>query len=136
MTYKLKKSEVNHPRLQIADCEFLSEPNGLGKYIYERDSVIEIYYLYYESTSLHWCHGAKPVTFFSSNNPSHNILKKKKVHKCGFCTYSSVCASNVKKHLLIHTGEKPHKCDVCGYCFSNKSNLQRHSALHVLRNDK
>ncbi|GFR33263.1 hypothetical protein TNCT_369741 [Trichonephila clavata] len=86
--------------------------------------------------------GEKPHKCSVCGRVSSNIIMKSgffkpvKIHRCGFCSYSSKNSAHVKKHLLLHTGEKPHKCNVCGYSCADKSNLQKHCLVHVLRNDE
>ncbi|XP_076059120.1 uncharacterized protein LOC143035883 isoform X4 [Oratosquilla oratoria] len=47
-------------------------------------------------------------------------------HLCPVCGYCSSKLSNVKAHLLTHTGEKPYACPLCSYRASKKGNLKRH----------
>ena len=37
----------------------------------------------------------------------------------------------LKKHMLIHTGEKPHECDVFGNRFAVSSNLKQRMNTHT-----
>ncbi|CAG0887792.1 unnamed protein product [Cyprideis torosa] len=47
-------------------------------------------------------------------------------HHCIFCGKQIRDASNFKKHLRTHTGEKPYPCTVCGRAFSRSENLKMH----------
>ena len=45
---------------------------------------------------------------------------------CPFCPKILPFPSKMKRHILIHTGEKPFSCSKCEMCFNDKGNLKRH----------
>lgn len=51
----------------------------------------------------------------------------KKKHPCWMCHKRFDRPSTLRKHLLVHTGEKAFACDTCGRRFSVQSNLNRHA---------
>lgn len=70
------------------------------------------------------------------------IQQKKNFHKgssvysnrkfqCLECSYAALSNADLKKHNLIHTGERPHACSICGQRFSIKGNLKRHIVAHL-----
>lgn len=52
--------------------------------------------------------------------------KPHKVHYCSVCDYASPYSTSVKRHMLIHTGEKPFCCDICRKSFKRKYLLEKH----------
>ena len=52
-------------------------------------------------------------------------------HVCEVCDRDFASARNLKRHNLIHTGEKPFKCKECDKAFSDKSNLTEHMGVHT-----
>ncbi|KFM58731.1 Chorion transcription factor Cf2, partial [Stegodyphus mimosarum] len=53
------------------------------------------------------------------------------VHRCSYCSYTSPLKANVKRHLLVHTGEKPFSCNICQRRFAQKNYLQIHILAHT-----
>ncbi|XP_046839475.1 zinc finger protein 813-like [Xenia sp. Carnegie-2017] len=53
-----------------------------------------------------------------------------KIHKCSVCHKVFNYASNLRQHMLIHTGEKPYECEYCDKAFNNPSSLRSHLLSH------
>ena len=47
------------------------------------------------------------------------------------CTVCGKVVRDMRKHRLIHTGEKPFQCDRCSYRCARSSSLKRHLATHL-----
>jgi uncharacterized Zn-finger protein len=69
-----------------------------------------------------------PVTTAAAQKPSASKPLKK--HCCELCTYCSVDASKLKRHMRTHTGEKPFKCELCVYASTGADDLKRHMRTH------
>ena len=50
--------------------------------------------------------------------------------KCNQCDFASTGAGNLKRHLLVHAGEKLNKCNQCDYASSRKDQLLTHLKKH------
>ncbi|CAL1279629.1 unnamed protein product [Larinioides sclopetarius] len=57
--------------------------------------------------------------------------RPRKLHCCPHCEYTAIRVSDVKRHLLTHTGEQPFECSYCGKSFSQKGNLATHMLIHT-----
>lgn len=59
-----------------------------------------------------------------------NILtgerSKMKRYNCDYCSKSFGWSTDLKRHLLIHTGERPYKCEYCKLSFTRNFLLQKH----------
>uniref|UniRef100_A0A672I5R8 CCCTC-binding factor (zinc finger protein) n=1 Tax=Salarias fasciatus TaxID=181472 RepID=A0A672I5R8_SALFA len=53
-----------------------------------------------------------------------------KPFKCSMCDYSSVEASQIKRHIRSHTGERPFQCSLCSYASRDTYKLKRHMRTH------
>lgn len=54
----------------------------------------------------------------------------KKSFVCNYCDRAFGSSSNLKRHIMIHTGEKPFTCKVCQRSFREMSTLKKHSFTH------
>lgn len=54
----------------------------------------------------------------------------KKAFVCNYCDRSFGSSSNLKRHIMIHTGEKPFTCKICQRSFREMSTLKKHSFTH------
>ena len=55
---------------------------------------------------------------------------KKLSYSCSLCNYTCEKASNLKSHILVHSGEKPFVCAECNFSSAQKSNLKSHMLIH------
>ena len=62
------------------------------------------------------------------------FMKKKnnaiRSNKCYHCYNAYSRASNLKRHLKTHSGEKQNKCNQCDFAFSEADDLRRHLKIH------
>ncbi|KAF7340384.1 C2H2 conidiation transcriptional factor [Mycena venus] len=61
------------------------------------------------------------------------FLSREKKHGCTMCHKRFDRPSTLKKHLLVHTGEKAFQCTICERRFGVMSNLNRHIRRCSLR---
>lgn len=52
------------------------------------------------------------------------------VHQCPECFKCFSAPSKLKRHCLIHTGQRPYQCAVCCSSFRQLSHLKAHSTVH------
>uniref|UniRef100_A0A8D2LRN2 Uncharacterized protein n=1 Tax=Varanus komodoensis TaxID=61221 RepID=A0A8D2LRN2_VARKO len=57
--------------------------------------------------------------------------KTGKPHKCSHCGKHFSERMGLKRHLIIHTGEKPFQCTMCGKSFRENKGLKKHRASHT-----
>ena len=53
-------------------------------------------------------------------------ITSKRPNKCNQCEYASSKASNLRRHLEMHSGEKQNKCNQCDFASSQAGNLRTH----------
>lgn len=59
-----------------------------------------------------------------------------KPHKCKHCEAGFTRTSSLNKHMRIHTGEKPYVCEECDQAFSYRYQFNRHRASHRQDNQR
>ncbi|XP_033821186.2 zinc finger protein Xfin-like [Periophthalmus magnuspinnatus] len=52
-------------------------------------------------------------------------------HRCSVCDRAFTTKTRLKRHMIVHTGDKPFSCPVCNKCFSQKYNVRLHMAVHT-----
>ncbi|CAG9118858.1 unnamed protein product [Plutella xylostella] len=67
-----------------------------------------------------YCHIHNPQTQVTTPVPSRSI-----------CGYSCVLKEALRRHMLVHTGEKPYKCRICDRRFGDFGTRQKHERLHM-----
>ena len=53
-----------------------------------------------------------------------------RMHTCVICKKSFFDAHHLRRHRIIHSGEKPFACDLCNFKCNRKSNLNVHMKSH------
>jgi uncharacterized Zn-finger protein len=53
------------------------------------------------------------------------------VFECNVCQKTFGSFENLKRHQILHTGEKPFKCDSCPKNFSQTVHLMIHKRIHT-----
>lgn len=71
------------------------------------------------------------MLFWNGKNPVMGLSKKILVHKCHFCQYTTRYSTHLKRHILIHTGERPFACELCNYKCNQKESLKKHMLTHL-----
>lgn len=56
------------------------------------------------------------------------IHERRRDHACTLCNYVCAKTSQLKRHMLTHTGEKPFKCTHCEQAYAQSNDLTKHVA--------
>lgn len=74
-----------------------------------------------------------PATFHMCNlRTKHISLVHTKIKKvtCELCSMAFMTASELKRHMVKHTGERDFKCEVCYKAYARKKTLKEHMKIH------
>ncbi|KAM9435951.1 uncharacterized protein znf770 [Clarias gariepinus] len=61
------------------------------------------------------------------NCPTQRVSK---AYQCAVCFKNFEAPSKLKRHYVIHTGQRPYRCNVCGKDFTQSSHLKTHMMSH------
>lgn len=78
----------------------------------------------YSELLKHSCSGLK-----TKKDPI-NLPNKKAPHACQICGKAFKLLAHLKRHVVVHTGEKHYVCEVCERPFGDKSTLKKHYKTH------
>ena len=67
----------------------------------------------------------------TENNEHSHEVKTKGKNWCPICSKTFTTPKGLRKHNLIHTGEKPYQCTVCGKSFRQTGGLTSHMRTHT-----
>ena len=59
------------------------------------------------------------------------LQKRKKLHCCTKCDYTSLYSTGLTRHMRVHIGEKPYSCTQCDFSSSRSWNLKEHMRTHT-----
>ncbi|KAM9315152.1 uncharacterized protein KZ484_024843 isoform 2-T2 [Pholidichthys leucotaenia] len=68
--------------------------------------------------------------FTNSHSGNQQLCRPKKVHNCPTCGKEFPRSCALKRHLVVHSGERPFKCFICGRGFTQSGNLKTHMKVH------
>ncbi|XP_022606488.1 zinc finger protein 770 [Seriola dumerili] len=93
----------------------------------------------------YWC---EPLTVFECDKCTENFKSRDDLKEhlcstnvqpkmtesaqknCDICLKNFVTPSKLKRHYLIHTGQRPFKCDICGKTFTQSAHVRTHRLIH------
>ncbi|KAG4072807.1 hypothetical protein HA402_009630 [Bradysia odoriphaga] len=52
-------------------------------------------------------------------------------YECNLCFKTVATSYNLRRHMMIHSGERPYCCDICDKRFREFSDLKKHRKVHV-----
>lgn len=56
---------------------------------------------------------------------------REKKHSCQHCGQGFGQKCDLRKHIMIHTGERPWVCEICEKTFQRKTDLVKHTRIHT-----
>ena len=66
----------------------------------------------------------------SAQHPANKCKEPDKKFLCNVCGKRFIRSAYVRRHKLLHSGEKPYRCHICRKPFSRKDHLHSHLPCH------
>ncbi|XP_066532301.1 zinc finger protein 770 [Hoplias malabaricus] len=74
---------------------------------------------------------AEDVENEMKNLAGENLPRSKIMHECPVCFKCFSAPSKLRRHCLIHTGQRPFQCSLCSRSFRQLAHLKAHCSIHV-----
>ncbi|XP_065645047.1 zinc finger protein 567 [Hydra vulgaris] len=110
-------------------CDIIFDEAAILRQHYEKVHSLESA----ASTPTRWKCKMCDIDFSNSKDLSRHYTQSHKdsqLFPCSECTKTFTVWHNLKKHMLIHLGDKKHKCNVCHKGFVRKDHLNSHMKVH------
>ncbi|KAG8013283.1 hypothetical protein GBF38_021572 [Nibea albiflora] len=65
-----------------------------------------------------------------STNIRPEVTESAQKNRCDVCLKYFVSPSKLRRHYLIHTGQRPYRCDICGKMFTQSGHVRIHRMTH------
>ncbi|XP_076874219.1 uncharacterized protein znf770 [Brachyhypopomus gauderio] len=69
-------------------------------------------------------------------NVTEKFSKSRIVHECPLCLKCFNAPSKLRRHCLIHTGQRPFQCSLCYRAFRQRAHLKAHYSVHIVPRKK
>lgn len=116
-----------HNKAECNRCPYCDET--FKKYREKKTHLISVHGFFFEEFKCDLC----PKVFTLKGKL--DVHKKQvhfqiKNHTCEECDLKFYQKSDLKDHMLTHTGERKYQCDICKKCFSQKKYVRFHLKVH------
>ncbi|XP_045162530.2 uncharacterized protein LOC123527251 [Mercenaria mercenaria] len=73
----------------------------------------------------------EPAESGNSTRSNRRTKLKEKKHICEYCNVGFGQKCDLRRHVMIHTGERPYPCQICDKRFQRKTDLVKHTRTHT-----
>ncbi|XP_071518527.1 uncharacterized protein [Panulirus ornatus] len=130
MTFRQSHHLIEHERTHTGERPFECE---LCEDAFTTKSALKSHMKVHNGIKDHKCQACYAAFSDRMQLKIHMRKHTEKFYDCTECGDRFITAPRLRRHQMIHTGERPYQCEECGVAFREETTLRAHMGTHLPR---